>query len=272
MTRASMALCLALSCASLIVVCSCTSTGSEPAASTPPRDRALEWMRTSAEYRALCRQVFRSAGNVLRKRLKTDPPANPAVVLDLDETVLDNMAFNVYLLLTDQTFSSGLWESWVASDAASLRLVPGARGFLDEFKDEVTLVFISNRESASAAATLRTLVRLGVVPKDTSLSEVLGRTLHLRGADKSKEGRREAVLGSYDVVLWIGDNLADFHQEYEPGTTTAGERVRLADLRDERRWGHDWFVLPNPVYGAWLDALGPAELEKMHAEGAWRPR
>src|SRR5205085_1146217 len=66
-----------------------------------PSERNLDaslWLQTAGEYRALCLQTYRTAGeHLLRKRAaqpKGDAP--PAVIMDLDETVLDNSPFQTW--------------------------------------------------------------------------------------------------------------------------------------------------------------------------------
>ena len=87
--------------------------------------------------------------------------------------------------------------------------------------------------------------------------------LRAAGASSDKTGRRKQVEDHYDVLLYIGDNLRDFSEEFiaRPGEDEEGqknaikERNRKVDA-NRQHWGVDWFVIPNPVYGEWQNLLG----------------
>ena len=60
---------------------------------------ATLWMQTSAEFRALCYQAFNLARINLDSFLDSHKSAKPvAVIVDADETVIDNSAYELSLI------------------------------------------------------------------------------------------------------------------------------------------------------------------------------
>jgi|GEM_PF-5143619 len=189
-----------------------------------------------------------------------------AVVLDLDETVLDNSRFQAGLILADATFNDQRWAGWVRKHVEEIDLVPGARGFILTLAEKgVAIVYISNRPDDERAGTEATLKRLGVAvhrPEDLLLQVEPG----------DKLARRQAVEARYDVIAWLGDSLTDFPGGFEHGldlkTATAEQKERAQTRRKDlvrdhaTRFGDDWFVLPNPVYGDWRRLVDPSHLER----------
>ena len=246
--------------------CSQRQVAVAPPAPTPvenPQAGALLadlWVQQSAEYRALCRQVYRNAAELIVDRLQRSRYAKPpAVVLDLDETVIDNSGFQTWLHHNRTSYSSEGWARWERWQAAQPEVVavPGAVEFLRAMEEAgATPVFLSNRKEEGRAHTVEVLKKLGVLDADDP------DRLLLRTDTSSKTARREQVLRKWTIVALLGDNLADFDEAYE---ATAGDlatrNARVAEHAE--RWGADWFVLPNPTYGDWQQVLGadlPAKL------------
>jgi acid phosphatase len=210
-------------------------------------------VQTSAEYRALCLQIFRNAETIVLARARTSGDAKPkAVALDLDETVIDNSGFQTWLYRNQTNYSSAAWAQWTQWQAREGRArgVPGATQFLQAMERAgVAAVYISNRRESEREATVASLKRLGIEEDDP------GDRLLLRRADSGKEPRREQVRARWNVIAYFGDNLADFAPELEAQGTNWQEREAAAESARER-WGVDWFVLPNPMYGDWVQSLG----------------
>lgn len=243
-------------------------------------DRATLWIRNSSEFRAASETIYRAALEALASGLAepawTAEPTQagaslalpPAVVMDIDETVLDNSAPQAEMLLKGLCFDEfpKAWDDWLAKRSAPA--VPGAAAFIraarlmsDSAGRPVRVFFVTNRECApradpSAACpqqddTSANLESLGLG------SATLADDLMLKGErpewDSEKLARRAAIAKDYRIVLNVGDDLADFL----PGV----RRASVAD-RDAARcahagyWGRQWFLLPNPMYGSWLVALG----------------
>ena len=72
---------------------------------------ATLWMQTSAEFRALCYQTFNLARMNLDAFLdshKSDKPV--AVIVDADETVIDNSAYEAFLIGQNFCYYSKTWN------------------------------------------------------------------------------------------------------------------------------------------------------------------
>lgn len=249
----------------------------QPAPKAPPpfptalRLGADLYAQTSAEYRACCLQVYRCAERRLETILATarPQPARPAVVMDLDETVLDNSAFESFLQQNKLDYSDALWEIYERDYPDEVALVPGAREFIESArKKDVTVVYISNRLEKNRASTLKALRRLGLDDGREKLDPDWSRRLFLRqqGTSSDKAARREQVAARYNVLLTFGDSLRDFSEAFAAPKLVARDdkeeyaraiQRRLRQVDDARcHWGVDWFVLPNPVYGEWEKLLG----------------
>lgn len=231
------------------------------------------YQQTSAEYVASCLQIYRCAEDRLRElvtpgRRRVD---RPAVVMDLDETVLDNSTFQTFLLQNDLEYSDARWAVYEESFPDDVRLVPGARQFIQKAEDfGVTVVYLSNRSEALRASTRSALQRHGIA--GVNLEERL--FLKPVGGSSDKSARREQVMTRYNVLMWFGDNLRDFSEVFaapKPGSDAdpAAVKAALANRRTHAEtagihWGVDWFVLPNPVYGEWDRMLGPQPLEVLN--------
>lgn len=224
---------------------------------------ATLWMQSSAEYRALSRQVYRAAEQALERGLRTEswtaaleqnPPFTtlpPAVVLDLDETVLDNTPFQAALLRDNLTYTEDLWQKWVTERRAGL--VPGALEFLIYARTRgVNLVYVTNRVCQAGDpndATVQNLQALGV--------PLAVENLHCRTAPKessAKGPRRLRVARQFRILLLIGDDLNDF-LTIPPDAATVPGRFTLTDAH-QRLFGERWFIIPNPDYGSWERTVG----------------
>ncbi|MDH3717150.1 MAG: 5'-nucleotidase [Planctomycetota bacterium] len=246
---------------------------------------ATLWMQTSAEYHALAQQAYRLAQDNLaaalqdetwsadidQQQLLTQPstaqPLPPAVILDVDETVLDNSPFQARLIRQNAGYDVEAWHRWV--EEAQATAVPGARAFIDFARAAgVTVFFVTNRESMVERATRRNLEQLELVHPDSD-DTILSK--HERdGWGTNKTTRRAFIARRYRVLLSIGDDLNDFvWVGFKP---TAAARRQLAH-EYRHMWGHKWIMLPNADYGGWERALfdwddaAPAsqKLEKKHS-------
>jgi 5'-nucleotidase (lipoprotein e(P4) family) len=231
---------------------------------------ATLWMQTSPEYRAGTEQVYRLATERIANPApgtaaleQVDTPAEQlarlptAVVLDLDETVLDNTVYQARLIRDRANYTPGTWGQWVAAGQAEA--VPGAREFITAARSlGHTVFYVSNRDCGTPPATpgdpcpaktasMRNLVKLGIDAKPDP-DRMLLRGEKPEWATKSQ--RRAFIAASYRIVAMVGDDLGDF---IDP-RVFAGDRARL-----DWRFGVNWFVLPNPIYGSWTNAFDSDE-------------
>jgi 5'-nucleotidase (lipoprotein e(P4) family) len=233
---------------------------SQQACHTHENLNAVLWMQTAVEYRAGALQAYRLAHLQLEAAL--DDPSwtaateqagdvsslPPAVILDLDETVIDNSAFQARQVQDASPYSEDAWNRWAEERKAGA--IPGAIEFLSYARSRgVTPFYVTNRDHNVEDATRDVLARLGV-PVTTERDAVLMR--HENGWNASdKSSRRESIATSYRVLLIIGDNFEDF----VGGTrTSVADRAALMQ-KYEAFWGRKWIVLPNPTYGSWEGAL-----------------
>lgn len=217
---------------------------------------AVLWMQRAAEYRSLCLQAYSAARQSLDAALKDTGwtaaleqtgdfgALPPAVVLDIDETVLDNSPYEAGLIGRRGGYDPESWNRWCLSEQATA--VPGALEFCSNVRKRgVAVIYVSNREEQLREATVRNLRRIGFPVEDPG-------GLLLRQDTGDKTARRQTVAASNRILLLIGDNEADFAAAFYK----ADEAKRL-DLVQHYKdyWGTRWIVIPNPAYGDWLDSL-----------------
>jgi acid phosphatase len=206
------------------------------------------FMITSGEYRACCLQTYRLAEERLAQKLRcrTHPAKPPAVLIDLDETVFDNAGFQTVLYRDRLVYRDELWDPWERDFPHEVRLVPGAKQFIERAEAAgVTVLYMSNRMESFRKSTIRAIEHNGL-----STLDIDGRLL-LKKDKSDKTQRRAWAFDRFDVLLLIGDNLRDFSEEFSVGkTTTVADRKNSVDRRAEH-WGNDWIILPNCVYGEW---------------------
>lgn len=225
----------------------CTSQQVEEESSAADHDYLLLstlYVQHSAEYKALCLQTYHFAKQTLEQHLASSPES-PAVVLDLDETVLDNSPYSGWQILNNQPYDKETWMQWTA--LASADTVPGVGGFL-RFADEagVKIFYVSNRRIAELGVTIQNLKELGLPQVDST-------SVLLRDTTSSKVPRRKTITDQgHEIVMLFGDNLNDFDAAFEEGS---GSERKAAVYSNQTRWGRSWVVLPNPTYGAWDGAL-----------------
>ena len=231
---------------------------------------AVVWVQTSTEYAAVTTSIYAGATAALDDLETSGHAEQFAVVLDVDETVLDNSAYQGQLVLDDTRYASDTWDQWIEDRAAPA--VPGVVEFIQAAQSRgIHVAFITNRACrprANTAAdcpqkedTLNNLADIGIDAAST--------TLYLRGerppeqcrtlltAEEQPDGtwssdktsRRACVALDRNIAMFFGDQLGDFTAEPEvqpdrDGRQTTGEFSEY--------WGKTWFMLPNPTYGDWL--------------------
>jgi acid phosphatase len=249
--------------AAALLLAGCAAQGSGGASSVGGREtheqlNSVLWVQTSPEYELACRQSYELATLMLDEALydltwtalSTGQAAGtlpPAVILDVDETVLDNSPFEARLVLEEREYNKEMWDRWVAEAAA--RDIPGAEEFIQHAIEEgVKVFFVTNRGHHNERYTVRNLRdRFG--PMITG-EEVLNKDEQPDWTG-DKTSRRTHIGSSYRVLLLIGDNFNDF---VYLGEGSPEERV-IAARKYLDYWGEKWIMLPNPMYGDWEQAL-----------------
>lgn len=208
---------------------------------------STDWFQKSAEMRASYYQAYNLASYKLKEHLDNYTGKKPtAVVLDIDETVLDNSPFEKYLIDRGALYSNETWKTWTDKKAA--KALPGALEFTNYAKAlGVTVIYISNRKVNELSNTLENLQSEGF-PNATE------EFVLLREMDKSgdKTGRRNKVNENYEPLLYIGDNLTDYSQLFAHRDSNLG--FNLVD-EHHAEFGDKFIMLPNPMYGEWEGAI-----------------
>src|SRR6187402_1898108 len=228
---------------------------------------AVAWSQNASEHDFIYLQTFRDAQEKLLKA-KQDPNwdalprddraahsslkgLKPAVILDIDETVLDNSPYQARLIRAGGEFNEADWAAWCKEAIA--RPMPGALAFTKFAADHgIAVIYISNRAKDLDEATLANLRSAGfpVAGKES----FLGLGTFVEGCEQagSEKGcRRQLVAKNYRVLMQFGDQIGDFANIL--GNNAEGRARAMAPYTD---WiGERWFVLPNPTYGSWEPAL-----------------
>ncbi|MBQ7568311.1 hypothetical protein IJT17_05840 [bacterium] len=278
---------------------------------TLPHVYGFTWQQAAAERKALCYQTYNNATRAMqakisdkrfkrhrdgrlyskceaygqgRRQLKEKPVA---IILDLDETVIDNGAYDSWLLFYPEQFKSNkasvAFFTYQSLSPDNVETMPGAIEFLKQCRSwGITPIYITNRdEKLHRAATLQTLKNLGLdsptledellcrdKKRDRQLSERIAEENHydpdslaakeLLDNASDKASRRKLIEEKYEVIGFFGDDLYDhpvivsLSAKGEEARAQREEQVR----QNARHFGWDWFVLPNSVYGSWLEKSG----------------
>jgi len=205
---------------------------------------ATLYQQTAAEYRALCYQAFNIALVQLNQSSKIlGGMKKSAIVVDIDETMLDNSPYEAQCILDNVGYPEG-WDQWMnKSDAQP---VPGALDFLKAAKaNNVDIFYITNRKEKYRSQTLKNL-------KIFEFPDATNDHLMLKGESSSKKARRDKVSQTHNIIMFIGDNLNDFSEIFERKNIT--DRFELTD-KMKKEFGNRFIVLPNAMYGEWEGAL-----------------
>lgn len=229
------------------------------------------WMQTAAEYQANALQTYNnSLANIARalsdKSWTAATEQNgefselpPAIILDVDETVLDNSAYEAKMIKEHGTFSPQSWDEWVHLQKAGS--VPGAVDFINKVQEMgVTVILLTNRACEKRQNsddpcpqeedTIENLKKAGI--KEVSKETVLLKN-EKDDWTSEKKSRRAFLAQKYRIIMLFGDDLGDFLADVKKNITPQ----QRADLVNKyaQYWGSKWYVLPNPTYGSWYNVL-----------------
>ena len=212
-------------------------------------DVAVAWKQTAAEYEALYYQAYNLARMQLQGALDRRQPGEPtlAVILDMDDTILDTRDYWAQLLKADQDFfDDQRWDAWIPQNR--VRAAPGALDFLQFCAaNQVEVFYVTSRNQGDPTYqyALDHLTENGFPNADNDHLTVL--------TDSSNKQIRQAeIANSRNVVLLMGDNLNDFSRAYY----VDGVAARKALMRQDRDlFGSRYILLPNPTDGHWVRAI-----------------
>ncbi len=204
---------------------------------------AVLWHQTSAEYRALAYQAYNLAKLRLDEDLEIERERKRAIIADIDETVLDNSAYNAKGIVEKQSYPEDFYE-WI--DRAEGRAVPGAVKFLNYAVEKgCDIFYISNRRTMGLDGTMRNLKKLG-------FPQVEKNHVLLKETTSNKGLRRDSITKTHDIVLLLGDNLIDFDDIFRG--ISIEERYSAVD-KIESEFGKKFIIFPNSMHGEWIKAL-----------------
>ena len=222
--------------------------------------QATKWVANSWEYKAVTNQIYMDAAKDVIdyvSRCRSEKPR--AVVLDIDETVLSNAAYEMMLRRNGYKHFEAEMMAWDENRAEhpniSRDLVPGSDQFIRAIRgiknNDIQIVFITNRNEIYADITKNLLKNLGVanISKDGDL-------FFFKNSTTDKSDRRKSVEITYDVVAYIGDSMGDLSAKLNtdkdpiagPGMFT--EKSRICGVIPTI--GNGWYIIPNPIYGDWV--------------------
>ena len=204
------------------------------------------------EYKALAYQAYNIAQLRVDELYKQDSGTSKmAIVLDIDETVLDNSPFQAKLIQENTSYPD-YWKEWV--NLASARPIPGALEFLN-YADSLgfNIYYISNRKKKDEEEpTMRNLINEGFPQVIASHILLKEEKSDANPQPSNKEKRRMSVISQgFQIVMLIGDNLGDF---YEDGSDSETELRNLSE--NKAQYGVKYIVLPNAMYGHWPKRIG----------------
>ena len=221
---------------------------------------AVLFKRTSAEYKANTFQAYASAQRNIDKALADKSwtallnqkngyqSLPPAVILDIDETVLDNSEHQVRSIKNGTNYPVG-WKEWVSEESAGA--LPGVKEYLSYADSKgVKIFYVTNRTHDLEEYTRNNIKALGL-PLDNDRDVLLMK--NEKGWASDKTSRRDLIKKDFRVIQIFGDQLDDFIP-MEETATSLDSRKALID-KYASMWGEKWYMLINPMYGEWEEAL-----------------
>ncbi|HVX80565.1 MAG TPA: HAD family acid phosphatase [Devosiaceae bacterium] len=240
-----------------------TAAAAAPAAGEPQNDDldAVLWDQTSVEAKAssigaytlarfrlnqaLLDRRWTAAEEQVGQRYRRLPPA---IILDVDDTVLNTSAYQAWTVTAGTSFTDKTWDDYVKAE----KDVPiaGAVDFLKyAARRGVTIFYVTNRTAGQEAPTVEEMKKFGFPMGNGRVDTFLA--VGEKPDWKSAKGTRRAYIAQhYRIVLLIGDNMGDFTDKYK-GSLSERDAVYEADMK---HWGHDWIQIANPTYGSFQSA------------------
>lgn len=205
---------------------------------------ATLWQQDSAEVKALRFQAYQQARENIDQLIGScEMPSNPAVILDIDETILDNIPAGAYQITSNHGYNHEEFVEWTSK--GECEDIEGSVDFINYAQSKgVEIFLISNRSPEEMEATIANLQAVGVnVPQDHIM---------LKEDSSNKQKRMDKVEKDYNVIMYIGDNAGDFGGEYSKKSNEERSKI-VMDNKDSM--GVKYIALPNPTYGDFDGAI-----------------
>jgi 5'-nucleotidase (lipoprotein e(P4) family) len=223
-----------------VIGCSPAPTVAAAPAAAPVSSNDVKWARVSAEHRAIYIETYRAAAERLATLAAGRARGSWGVILDADETVLDNSDYELTRIPFGGSFDSRAWAAWVMQGRAPA--LPGAVMFTSRVHElGGKVVIVTNRDDAECAVTRSNLEHVSIIA-DLVLCKTATDDKNPR-FDAVQNGSAQSGFPALAVLEWIGDNIQDFPHQSQ-------------SIRDEpdsafTRFGQSFFALPNVMYGSW---------------------
>ena len=252
----------------ILIICMVAGLGLQSCSDREKVDRSLQeqsmlavlFAQTSPEYAANNIQTYKMAAANIDKALKDkswtaalEQKGNfdnkpTAIILDVDETVLDNSAFQARAIINGFSYPTG-WIEW--GNEANAPAVAGVKEFLNYADSKgVSIFYVTNRVAELKKATKANIIKLGL-PFDQSINPLMMKGENSWGSDKTS--RRQLISEDYRIILMAGDQITDFIS-LEESAVSIQKRLELSNKYSEE-WGTKWFMITNPMYGKWEGAI-----------------
>jgi len=233
---------LALSAVVALACAPAPRVAATPAAVTSTQLSAndVKWSRTSAEHRAIFIETYRAAAERVATLSAGHQPATWGVILDADETVLDNSEYELGRVPFGGSFDAPAWTRWVMEGRAPA--LPGAVAFTSRVRElGGKVVIVTNRDDAECPITRSNLDR-AAIRADLVLCKTTTDDKNPR-FDAVQNGSAAPHFPALAILEWIGDNIQDFPH--------LKQSIRDGSDDGFSRFGDSYFALPNPMYGSW---------------------
>lgn len=208
-----------------------------------PLMMSVLWHQTAAEYRALCYQAYNIAELRLQQALKEKHSKPLAIIVDVDETILDNSPYNAGNIEHKLSYPDDFYR-WI--NAAQCAAVPGSVEFLQSAqRQDVKVFYITNRRERGSEGTIKNLQKLG-------FPEVDDNSVLLKTKESSKKNRREQVANTHEIIMMIGDNLLDFSDFFKDENFP---QRKMAVDEQKNSFGERFIILPNAMHGEWIKMI-----------------
>ncbi|WP_143707427.1 5'-nucleotidase, lipoprotein e(P4) family [Uliginosibacterium sp. TH139] len=242
----------------------------------PPTEKAISqvngvlWTQQSLEHHAAAAMAYHTASAALPRVIHGKLWASleqgkaklqrPAVILDVDETVLDNSEYDAWAVQNNQAFAPQSWSAWIRREAAPA--VPGAVRFTQlAAKLGVDVFYVSNRECVADEAdpcpalthTQSNMARLGFA-RANDRAAFMFKKQRPEWSVSDKSERRAKIAETHRVIMLIGDDMGDFLPVASVERLRRGEADAAAS-EIMSHFGMNLFMIPNPSYGSWEKAL-----------------
>ena len=194
----------------------------------------IRWVTNASEYKILCEQIYKNAWQNLSETLKK-ATSQSAIIMDLDETVLDNSKYQIGLVKKNESYNPESWSIWV--NLLESDLVPGAKAFIDSVRTTQTrIIFLSNRMAHNQSPTISNMKQLNIYQEEDIFLLRIDKPdkKHIRRAEVINGTGRIQDIGPMNVLAYFGDARHDF-----------------PDPDDYYNFGQNMFMFPNPMYGKW---------------------